>query len=72
MVPRLTTSLPLYGSMVIEIKYSIQFFTTKSGGIGSGLAICFTVAENRGGKLRLLKSDAEFRPLHTGREIGRG
>ena len=34
------------------------FFTTKSGGMGLGLAICFTVIANLGGKLLLVKSDS--------------
>jgi signal transduction histidine kinase len=35
------------------------FFTTKSGGMGLGLAICSTVVKNHEGKLRLIKSDSE-------------
>jgi signal transduction histidine kinase len=47
------------------------FFTTKPTGMGLGLAICRTVVENHGGKLRLAKSDSRGSVFEVVMPIGR-
>jgi len=46
------------------------FFTTKAAGMGLGLAICRTVVENHGGKLRLAKSDSRGSIFEIAMPIG--
>jgi signal transduction histidine kinase len=46
-------------------------FTTRPGGMGLGLAICFTVVANHGGKLRLVKSDADGSTFELALPVGR-
>jgi signal transduction histidine kinase len=46
------------------------FFTTKAGGMGLGLAICSTLVANHGGKLRLVKSDADGSIFEIAMPIG--
>ena len=46
------------------------FFTTKPAGMGLGLAICRTVVENHGGKLRLAESDSRGSTFEVVMPIG--
>ena len=47
------------------------FFTTKPGGMGLGLAISSTLVANHGGKLRLVKSDAEGSAFELEMPVGK-
>ena len=46
------------------------FFTTKPAGMGLGLAICRTIVENHGGKLRLAESDSRGSTFEVVMPIG--